>query len=449
MTRNALCLHFLKYLTGRKDVVTTNQLKSKMFGYKTVSGDELLEELAKKRYVTINDSQVKVTDVGKTFLEDLEKTEFEKINVSVFDDYDLALIGFLFNRNDFVKLEDFPETLKVCAPQYGNSINDGNLMQSLFRLRAYISEQFGWYIINDIGKTYYQNKIGIHYQNSTNNNKAHGKVSNRVIPALNESERLWLTELYQFTKTGRIFTYRELWAKLAKKLPRDFKPSAVDERFISSDGEKIRILGVVALEGNFGIIDQINKVVNSIRELVLENEAIQNIKVEEIATICGLAAKDVSFSLELARYYVNLYNRSSYEERSTELISIDVSGSEAIFYNYLHFEGIEFYLTKQHENNNSVSEEYFSADEIGKLNEKLDYLTEQMQNVILSQQFSYDDVMDELNELKELYGLKRKNWKRLLVAKITEMTAGGVVSSVIAEPLADIIKPELNRLLTQ
>lgn len=217
---------------------------------------------------------------------------------------------------------------------------------------------------------------------------------------------------------------------------------------MSSDGEKIRLLGVVSLEKSYQIIDQINSIVNVIRKILISNDEVRNLYIKDISAECQISANDISFSLELARYYVNLYSSSSYKENSMELVSIDVGGSNEIFYNYLHFEGIEFYINKTNKEEKLDANEFFSRSEIDRLNEKLDLLAEKMSAVVLSQQFTYDDVMEELNELKSLYGLRKKNWKRLLMAKITEMTAGGVVSSVVSEPLADIIKPEVGKLLT-
>jgi hypothetical protein len=452
MTLNALGLHLVKYFNSQKDGLSIGKVKSRMAGYQGISTEEILEIIKSKGYVSIQDNQIKITDEGIDLVQNLEKTELQRIRSLVFDDFDLALIAFLFNRNDFVKIEDFPEILRECAPKQTNSTSSGNLRLSLFRLNAYISEKYGWYVINDIGKAYYENKIRRQHESekgqetlAEENFKA---CIDLEIPTLTASERIWLTELYFFVKKGERFTYRDLWSRLVEKLPNNFKPAAVDEKLMSSDGEKIHVLGVVAVEGNFDIINKINKIICSIRGIILRDKTIENIAIDQIATVCELPVNDVSFSLELASFYISLYNGSSYKENSTELISIKVSGSEAIFYNYLHFEGIEFYIKDSQTKNKFNSEEIFSQKEIISFNAKLDLLTGLMENVMLSQQFTYDDVMEEINEMKTLYSLKKKNWKRLLVSKLTELTAGGVISSVISDPLSDIIKPEINKLLS-
>ncbi|MDF2189843.1 hypothetical protein [Paraflavitalea sp. CAU 1676] len=436
-------------MATRKYDISTGDIKSQMLGYKDVSGTEVIERLKSEGYVSIEGNRLQISDSGKNYIEDLEQRELEFIHNLVFDDYDLALIGFLYNRNDFVRLEDFPEILKTMAPQHGKAINDGNLLQSLYRLKPYIDDQYQWYIINDTGKAFYKRRNPNLSPTQQTNSAPHSNstTGDLDIPVLKESERLWLSELYKFTVKGERFTYRQLWAKLNSQIPTTFKTAAVDDRLMSSDGATIRILGVVALEGNNRIIDQINIVINAIRKMILNNGEVRNIPIDEIALATGLPKLDISLCLELARYYINLFNESSYKENSTILLSIDVGGSESIFYTYLHFEGIQYYLQKKTEAVNGNGHDYFSKSERESLNEKLDLLMEMMKKVTLSQEFTYDDMMQEFSELKDLYGLKKKDWRRLLAAKIADMTAGGVVSSIMSEPIADGIKPVLNKLL--
>lgn len=80
-------------------------------------------------------------------------------------DYDFALLKFLYMEDRLLKLNDFPDEFKKLAPQVGNSINDGNLIQSLFRLRPFIdNENSGQYQINDIGRIHYENSVEQKYK---------------------------------------------------------------------------------------------------------------------------------------------------------------------------------------------------------------------------------------------------------------------------------------------
>jgi hypothetical protein len=282
--------------------------------------------------------------------------------------------------------------------------------------------------------------------NNTNGTTPPGEIDLQI-PPLTEPERLWLTELYELSRKGERFTYRDIWAKLATKIPQDFKPQSVDDSLMSNGGSRIMVLGVAALQGNYQIIEQINRIITAIRKIILHNASIVKITIEEIANECQIPSLDVSISLDLAQLYVSLYSSSTYKNTSTILDSIDVSGNQEIFYNYLHFKGIQFYLHKAYINSSQNNGEYFSKSEIKEMNEKLDQVLEMLKNVVLSQQFTYDDVMEEINDLREMYGLKKKDWKRLFVAKVTDMTTGGIVSVILSEPIADEIKPIIKNLL--
>ncbi len=50
-------------------------------------------------------------------------------------------------------------------------------------------------------------------------------------------------------------------------------------------------------------------------------------------------------------------------------------------------------------------------------------------------QFTYDDLMEEIEQLKNYYFLSKKTWMQLLVGKVTEMVAGGIISETISKEL--------------
>lgn len=215
MTLNALLIHFLKYLVTKKQPASVGEVKSKILGYKNVTIDEVLEALRDKEYINIKENKIQASDSGKRFIEGLDKKELTQIQALVFADYDLSLIEFLYIRNDYVQLHDFPKILKDFAPQHGNSINDGNLLHSLFRLRRYIDQQSDWYVINDIGKAFYENQINVinkaKFPEATAENSSLGNNKrNLPILTLSRVEQLWLTELYNLTKAekgSRIVNY--------------------------------------------------------------------------------------------------------------------------------------------------------------------------------------------------------------------------------------------------
>jgi hypothetical protein len=65
---------------------------------------------------------------------------------------------------------------------------------------------------------------------------------------LNDFERLWLEELYGYVKKNIRPTYRQIWSKLIGKIPKDFTPAIIDQTLCDITGERITLLGVIAIE---------------------------------------------------------------------------------------------------------------------------------------------------------------------------------------------------------
>lgn len=99
----------------------------------------------------------------------------------------------------------------------------------------------------------------------------------------------------------------------------------------------------------------------------------------------------------------------------------------------------------------SYKEEVFTKSEVSEINARLDQIQEMMkaefEKILLSEQFTYDDVMAELNELREYTGLPKKIWRQLKTGKLTEMVVGGVISATVSQRIADHINPVVDKLL--
>ena len=87
--------------------------------------------------------------------------------------------------------------------------------------------------------------------------------------------------------------------------------------------------------------------------------------------------------------------------------------------------------------------EDFSIPEQLQANTQLGVMLEELQKIQLGQQFTYDDLMKEVQELRELYFLNKKNWMQLFTGKITEMVAGGVISETVSKNIVELIRSHL------
>ena len=65
----------------------------------------------------------------------------------------------------------------------------------------------------------------------------------------------------------------------------------------------------------------------------------------------------------------------------------------------------------------------------------------------LGHQIIYDDLLHEINELRELYFLGKRKWYQILAGKFVDMTVSGVISESISKEIIDSIKPDFTRLI--
>ena len=70
------------------------------------------------------------------------------------------------------------------------------------------------------------------------------------------------------------------------------------------------------------------------------------------------------------------------------------------------------------------------------LKEKLDELLERLMKLELGQQVIYDDLADEISDLKDLVGvLGKKDWKQMLKGKLVDAGLGNIIGEVGKEAI--------------
>jgi hypothetical protein len=70
---------------------------------------------------------------------------------------------------------------------------------------------------------------------------------------------------------------------------------------------------------------------------------------------------------------------------------------------------------------------------------KLDKILSDIEELKMGHQIIYDDLIKELNELKELFFLGKKNWHQLLAGKCLSMVASGIISETISKEIINSI----------
>jgi hypothetical protein len=88
----------------------------------------------------------------------------------------------------------------------------------------------------------------------------------------------------------------------------------------------------------------------------------------------------------------------------------------------------------------NINADHFTWEEKSQCNAQLDDLIETLtaSNQMLSEQLEILRI--EIEELKNLYVLGKKNWKQLLLGKTGEMVSSGIVSEAVSKPLFELAK---------
>ncbi|KRT15969.1 hypothetical protein ASU31_10700 [Pedobacter ginsenosidimutans] len=103
-------------------------------------------------------------------------------------------------------------------------------------------------------------------------------------------------------------------------------------------------------------------------------------------------------------------------------------------------EAIHYYLTGELEDLGiHLNEDQFTKEEQLTAESKLDQVLKELETVKFGHQVIYDDLMKEIQELKDFYILGKKKWYQLFLGKTTEMVLGGVISETVSKELVSVM----------
>lgn len=96
----------------------------------------------------------------------------------------------------------------------------------------------------------------------------------------------------------------------------------------------------------------------------------------------------------------------------------------------------------------NANQDYFTSEEKENFNNLIDTIIEQINlyNQLMTEQFEI--LSNEIEELKNLYFLGKKNWKQLLIGKTSDMVVSGIVSETLSKPFLDLAKNAFQKLLS-
>jgi hypothetical protein len=109
------------------------------------------------------------------------------------------------------------------------------------------------------------------------------------------------------------------------------------------------------------------------------------------------------------------------------------------------YESIVFFTEQELEENGIDNKNLFDSSESFGVNRKVDELIDELKNLRndierlkTGQQITYDDFIEEFENLKKQTYLDKKTWRQILMGKLFEMTMSGVISESLSKKIVDI-----------
>ena len=112
------------------------------------------------------------------------------------------------------------------------------------------------------------------------------------------------------------------------------------------------------------------------------------------------------------------------------------------------YQSITYYLTQELTRLGvKLKSDAFTTEEKENTNIKIDEILTELSSVKAGQQVIYEELQNELNELRGLFFLGKKNWFELLLGKGTEMVASGIISATVSTQIIHTVKTSFPQLL--
>ena len=152
-----------------------------------------------------------------------------------------------------------------------------------------------------------------------------------------KAEKLWLTEILNadFSKVD----VKSLKVKLWNKLPKDFDPESIDNRLIRNN--HLTLIGLWHVDPQSPIFSHVSKIMETMKDLILKNPNIKQIKSNEIADIVGITEKESQIALRLIYDLGGFFGSASGSISFYGFREVSFSQNDSAYDEFLKFKNLE------------------------------------------------------------------------------------------------------------
>jgi len=154
---------------------------------------------------------------------------------------------------------------------------------------------------------------------------------------LTKAEKLWLTEILNahFSKVD----VKSLKVKLWDKLPKDFDSNSIDNRLIRNN--HLTLIGLWHVNPQSPVFSHVSKIIETIKDLILKDSNIKEIKSNEIAPLVGITEKEAQISLRLIYDLGGFFGSASGSISFYGYRQVSFSQNDSAYDEFLNFENLE------------------------------------------------------------------------------------------------------------
>jgi|GEM_PF-2610468 len=124
------------------------------------NAEKICKTLIADKLAEFSNNRVLLTDLGSKSVEQFFKKQNDRIREVVYDDYNFALLRYLYEQDIPLKFEEFPEILMDEAPKNTRGYSSMNLHHMLeIEFRKYIDRPMNKYELNQSGRKYFEHLL--------------------------------------------------------------------------------------------------------------------------------------------------------------------------------------------------------------------------------------------------------------------------------------------------
>jgi hypothetical protein len=154
---------------------------------------------------------------------------------------------------------------------------------------------------------------------------------------LSKEEKLWLTEILKLDFTE--FDVRALRVKLWDKLPENFDPDKIDRRLVFAN--HLTLIGLWHVDPENALFIHIPKIIEIIKNSILKNPTIKEVKANEIAVLSGITEKESEIALRLLFVLGDFFGSSSGSSTDYGCKKVSFPQNDHAYDKFLKFTNLE------------------------------------------------------------------------------------------------------------